>query len=162
MWYTFFGLHRDIPYASYINNSLAITNKTGRVASDERLFNFYCQYFIAKYIKVNRKATRYALTQAGITSYKAYMDIFVNAYFAAKKSLIFYNIDGTVNGDRVLRLSTIMNSLSVTSFSKQDKKDVDAFLRMIKLGMIIQGMQKKKAEYILRQFIKISNLSDIY
>jgi len=33
---------------------------------------------------------------------------------------------------------------------------------MIKLGMVIQGMQKKKAEYILRQFIKISNLSDIY
>lgn len=158
----FFGLHRDIPYASYINNSLAITDKTGRVASDERLFNFYCQYFIAKYIKVNRKATRYALTQTGITSYKAYMDILVNAYFAAKKSLVFYNIDGTVNGDRILRLSTIMNSLSVTSFSEQDKKDIDAFLRMIKLGMVIQGMQKKKAEYILRQFIKISNLSDIY
>lgn len=158
----FFGRHSNIPYASYINNSLVITNDSNRVICDERLFNFYCQYFIAKYIKFDKTGSRYASTQTGIISYKAYMNILINAYFAAKKSILFYDINGAIDKDRTIRLNSIMSDLNVTAFSEQDKKDIDAFLRMIKLGMVIQGMQKKKAEYILRQFIKISNLSDIY
>lgn len=158
----FFGRHSDIPYAPYIKNSLVATDDNDRVICDERLFNFYCQFFIAKYIKYDRASSRYASTQTGIMSYKAYMDILINAYFAAKKSMLFYDINGNVDKDRVVRLNSILSDLNVTAFSEQDKKDIDAFLRMVKLGMVIQGMQKKKAEYILRQFIKISNLSDIY
>lgn len=158
----FFGRHSDIPYAPYIKNSLVATDDNDRVICDERLFNFYCQFFIAKYIKYDRASSRYALTQTGIMSYKAYMDILINAYFAAKKSLLFYDINGNVDKDRVIRLNSILSDLNITAFSEQDKKDIDAFLRMVKLGMVIQGMQKKKAEYILRQFIKISNLNDVY
>lgn len=158
----FFGRNSNIPYASYINNSLVVTNDSNRVICDERLFNFYCKYFIAKYIKVDKTSSRYASTQTGIMSYKAYMDILVNAYFAAKKSILFYDINGTIDKDRIIRLNSIMSNLDNNVFSEQDKKDIDAFLRMVKLGMVIQGMQKKKAEYILRQFIKISNLNDVY
>lgn len=142
---------RSKPYNPYVKNSLAITP----IEHDERLFNFYCQFFIAKYVDINtslQDINFYSASYTGLDSYKAYMDLFINAYFAAKKSLLS---EGSV-------LLNILNNMDYKLISNSDIALYGQFLWRVKLGLVIQGVRMEKAEYFVRQFMKYDSTLKLY
>lgn len=135
------------PYSDFVVGSLAILP----ISSDERLFNFYCKFYLAKYTGVDI-SNIYAQTQTGIDSYKAYMDAFINAYFASKKSMIHVGAE----------LLNILDDMDYTLTSSSDLLLYGQFMLRVKMCLVIQGIRAEKAEWLIHKFMHYDNTLNKY
>lgn len=135
------------PYSAYVKHSLAILP----IKDDERLFNFYCQFYLSKYTRIDNM-NLYAQSKTGLDSYKAQIDMFINAYFAAKKSMLSVASD----------FFPLLDKLTYQLSTNDEIIMYGQFLWRVKMCLVIQGMAMKRADWMLRKFMISDGTYSIY
>lgn len=143
---------KNKPYKVYVDKSLAVLP----IEHDERLFNFYVNFYLKPYARIDAKETKnyhaYNYSQTGLDSNKSYFDLFVNAYFAAKKSLLHVGVN----------FLKIIDDMEYNLVTQEDILLYAQFLLRIKMCLIIQGMRAEKAEWMLHKFMHYDGTLSIY
>lgn len=144
---------KKYPWSLYTSGSLVNDENI----FDARLFNFYCHYYLrhatlttdTKYYKDLREMNREQGTkflnknqaESNILALETKTELFANAYFAAKKMLSGKDLGFLEN-----------NNMYLTSEQIADYADL---LKLIKLGLIIQGVTDTYAESMIESYINI-------
>lgn len=143
---------KNKPYKVYVDKSLAVLP----IEHDERLFNFYVNFYLKPYARIDAKETKnyhaYNYSQTGLDSNKSYFDLFINAYFAAKKSLLHVGVN----------FLKIIDDMEYNLVTQEDILLYAQFLLRIKMCLMIQGMRAEKAEWMLHKFMHYDGTLSIY
>lgn len=83
---------------------------------------------------------KYYYTEAGATAIKAYVQCFVNAFFASKKFLGYEGLDFLYDMDKEL--------------TNDEKKRYIEFLYYVKYGLLLQGMDADFADYLIQKYLE--------
>ena len=134
------------PYYKYIEGSIVRLP----IKDDIKLFNFYCLFYLSKITTVD-KDHKYSKSTTGSESYKTYMDLVTNAYFAAKKSMLAYGITFL---DMLDDINNIQNEETLQLYY--------LFLLRLKYCLVIQGVKAEKAEWFIQRFMEYDNTLNLF